>query len=97
MPENTRRVQLQRTRGYRKPAGAVVVTRASKYWGNPFKVEVYGRDRAIELYREHLRRSPELVARIRRELAGRDLACFCTLDEACHADILLRVAAGGEP
>jgi hypothetical protein len=74
-----------------------VVTRSSKYWGNPFKVEDYGRDRAIELYIEHLSNSPDLVARIRRDLAGRDLACFCPLDEACHADVLLRVAAGGEP
>ena len=92
-----RRVQLRRTRGYRKPAGAVVVTRASKHWGNPFTVAEHGRDRAIELYREHLRDSPELVERIRRELAGRDLACYCRLDQNCHADVLLRVAAGAEP
>ena len=29
-----RRIQLKRTRGWRKPAGAVVVSRPSK-WGNP--------------------------------------------------------------
>jgi hypothetical protein len=34
---------------------------------------------------------------IRRELAGKDLACWCPLDVGCHADVLLRVAAGGEP
>ena len=28
----------------------------------------------------------------RRELRGHDLACFCRLDEPCHADILLRIA-----
>ena len=28
----------------------------------------------------------------RRELAGRDLACWCPLDQPCHADVLLRVA-----
>lgn len=34
------RVQLRRTRGYRKPAGAIVVTRSTR-WGNPFRVEDY--------------------------------------------------------
>lgn len=35
MPE---RIQLRRTKGWRKPKGAVVVTRSSKWWGNPFKI-----------------------------------------------------------
>jgi hypothetical protein len=26
------------------------------------------------------------------ELKGRDLACWCPLDEPCHADVLLRIA-----
>lgn len=34
MPE---RIQLRRTKGWRKPEGAVVVARPSK-WGNPFRV-----------------------------------------------------------
>ena len=29
---------------------------------------------------------------IKRELKGYNLACWCPLDEPCHADILLRVA-----
>ena len=29
---------------------------------------------------------------IRAELAGRDLACWCPLDQPCHADVLLEVA-----
>lgn len=33
---------------------------------------------------------------VRRELAGRDLACWCKLDQPCHADVLLAVANGGE-
>jgi len=27
------------------------------------------------------------------ELAGRDLACWCPLDQPCHADVLLELAA----
>lgn len=29
---------------------------------------------------------------IRRELGGRDLACWCPLDRDCHADALLQIA-----
>lgn len=32
---------------------------------------------------------------IRRELAGKDLMCFCPLDQPCHADVLLALANGG--
>lgn len=31
-------------------------------------------------------------AEIRAELAGKDLACWCPLDQPCHADVLLEVA-----
>lgn len=34
------------------------------------------------------------VAEIRAELAGHDLACWCDLDEMCHADVLLEIANG---
>jgi Domain of unknown function (DUF4326) len=91
------RIRLSRRAGWRKPAGAVVVSRPSK-WGNPFRVD---RDRsraeAVELYAKAIERDDaELlgftVADVRAELAGRDLACWCPLDEPCHADVLLRVA-----
>lgn len=38
-----KRIQLRRTKGWRKPEGAVVVARPTR-WGNPFRVghEVYG-------------------------------------------------------
>lgn len=29
---------------------------------------------------------------VRDELRGRDLACWCSLDRLCHADVLLRIA-----
>lgn len=39
------------------------------------------------------------VAEIRVELAGRDLMCWCPLDQPCHADVLLELAnpPGGLP
>lgn len=32
------------------------------------------------------------IDEIRSELAGRNLACWCPLDQPCHADVLLRIA-----
>lgn len=29
---------------------------------------------------------------IQRELRGKDLACWCPLDQPCHADVLLEIA-----
>jgi hypothetical protein len=34
-------------------------------------------------------------ADIRTGLAGRTLACWCPLDQPCHADVLLLLANGG--
>lgn len=31
---------------------------------------------------------------IRAELRGRDLVCWCPLDQPCHADVLLEIANG---
>jgi hypothetical protein len=99
------------------PPSAADVTRRSREfkrrWGNPYvvgktvtvdgeAVEVRDRAHAVDLHRRYLRRHPELVDAARRELAGRDLACWCPLPAAgepdvCHAGVLLRVAAGSEP
>ena len=35
-----KRIQLRRTKGWRKPEGVIVVARPSK-WGNPFRVQEY--------------------------------------------------------
>lgn len=35
------------------------------------------------------------VASVRAELAGRDLVCWCSPFDPCHADVLLRIANGG--
>lgn len=34
------------------------------------------------------------VGEIRRQLAGRDLLCWCAVGYPCHADILLTIAGG---
>lgn len=110
MPE---RVQLSRRRGYRKPEGAVVVARPSR-WGNPFVVggvawfetlngrfggSIPDRATAVWFFREWFTYSDDENARAardmaRRDLAGRNLACWCPLDEPCHADVLLELVNG---
>lgn len=94
-----RRIQLRRTRGWRKPVRAVVVSRPSK-WGNPFLVGIHPlpggttREQAIQKYRRALTGLdlPFDYDDVRRELRGKDLACWCPLDQPCHADVLLEIA-----
>jgi Domain of unknown function (DUF4326) len=86
------RFQRSRRKGARLPEGSVVVTRPTK-WGNPHPLEL-GREEAVRRYRDDLfaDRLSVTEADARRELRGRDLACYCPLDEPCHADVLLEVA-----
>ena len=90
-----RRIQLHRTKGWRKPEGAVVVARPTK-WGNPFVVTDGDSARAAALYEDWLEHSVDPRAASLREdlheLAGRELACWCPPDRPCHADVLLRLA-----
>jgi hypothetical protein len=101
-PPSPRRIQLSRRRGWRKPPGAVVVARPSK-WGNPFVInESRTRGEAIRLFECALEGDGPValrftVADVKRELAGRDLACWCPLDEACHGDVLLAIANEDPP
>ncbi len=105
------RIQLRRTKGWRKPEGAVVVSRPSG-WGNPFRpgepyrfvdgagrlrVGVVGdRTSAARLFTSYLAVRIDMHEQVRTELGGRDLACWCPLDAECHADVLLRIANGSE-
>lgn len=98
----TRRVQRSRARGSKLEPGAICCTRP--HWAaNPHKIDPALPDRAaeqrrvVELYREDLRNDPALVERIRRELAGCVLACWCRPELPCHVDVLLAVASGGAP
>ena len=86
------RFQRSRRKGARLPPDVVVVTRPTK-WGNQHPLSL-GRAEAVRRYRDDLveGRLDVTVEDVRRELRGRDLACYCPLDEACHADVLLEIA-----
>jgi hypothetical protein len=125
-----KRIQRQRTKGWRMPDGAIYVGRPTM-WGNPYAVgggvvitadrgddrgltaELDGRlgitaEQAVagflDLMQLRLAVPPynddwdddyqgkwtsDVAA-----LAGHDLACWCPLDQPCHADVLLKLANG---
>ncbi|MGG7510939.1 DUF4326 domain-containing protein [Plantibacter sp. YIM 135249] len=46
-----------------------------------------------QLWISHMRPTKRPNLRdVRAELAGKDLACWCPLDQPCHADVLLKIA-----
>ena len=84
------------------PENTVSVTRPGK-WGNPFNVcETRTRLEAYNEFQDMVMRSSKSdirqrvfypsIATIKTELKGKNLACFCPLNELCHADILLKIA-----
>jgi uncharacterized protein YvpB len=96
-----KRIQRKRIKGWRMPENTVCVTRISKTnpgkWGNPFEVKE-GRpaSEAVGMYREALEtgKLPYSIADVKRELAGKNLACWCKPGTPCHGDYLLEIANG---
>lgn len=96
-PKKPYRVQLRRGKGWRMPENTVKVDRTTK-WGNPYPVtEFRSAEDAVEAFRSHLPTLPHFTALCQRELRGKNLACWCPLDQWCHADVLLAIANGDLP
>ena len=53
-------------------------------------MKTYGLAESLLRYRLHAERFD--AAALHRDLAGRDLACWCKPDQPCHADVLLELA-----
>lgn len=102
------RIQLRRTKGWRMPADTVKVDRSTR-WGNPFFVgQSVLSGEGMDFSESPLRTAEDAVASFRDMLAmeprnypidlsplrGRNLACWCNLDEPCHADVLLELVNG---
>jgi len=102
------RIQRKRTKGWRMPEGTVYVGRPTR-WGNPWQWPGRPDERSwcASQFRIYIRTrawtSTGLAAtavkyptdeEIRAELAGKNLACWCPEGAPCHADILLKIAAG---
>ena len=102
MTDKPKRIQRKRTKGWRMPDGAVYVGRPTK-WCNPFTKEsnpippgIISNDWREQVVFAHAwgmdYLSPDELAELQRELRGKDLVCWCTLDQPCHADTLLGLA-----
>lgn len=49
---------------------------------------------AVAQYRVRLKCDGALAAQVALALRGKNLACWCPLDQPCHADVLLEIANG---
>ncbi len=73
------------------PKEAVYVGRGSPY-GNPFVIGKDGdREEVLKKFKNYLSSNPDLIDKVKSNLKGKDLVCFCK-PKACHADLLLEVA-----
>jgi len=98
-----KRIQRKRTKGWHMPSNTVYVGRPSKY-GNPYKItsfslKIKGMDseNAVRLYEQWLRQKLIEDTHFLDELKGKDLACWCPLEDKngnpvpCHADVILKI------
>lgn len=112
-----KRIQRQRTKGWRTPPNCVYVGRPTRY-GNPYKVQkMFGQwwrvvrmigggesiqsgamtkseatELAVDLYRVYVEKQLQEDPFWLKPIQGKDLACWCPLDQPCHVDILLKLA-----
>ena len=96
MAHPRRVVVIKRPLPARVPEGAVYVGRRS--WGlpgypfgTPCLVQGVGRAEAVELYRTKCLAEPEFLRAAAEFIGDQNAACWCPLDEPCHADVLLEL------
>lgn len=82
------RVQRKRVKGWKMPPNTVYVGRPT-VCGNPFEIGKDGRNEVLRKYREWLKDRLEENPEFLEPLRGKNLACWCPLDQPCHVDILL--------
>jgi hypothetical protein len=96
------RVQLSRAKGWRIPPNTKKVDRTTM-WGNRWQIGTHsntlGRavettEEAVSIYKRLMWREPHEIAWVKENLRGKHLACWCRLDQPCHADVLLEIANG---
>jgi hypothetical protein len=92
MSDAPRRIQRQNVKGWRMPPNTVFVGRPSR-WANPFRVAKpeWSEDVVVALFSELCVPEWTRTGAI-ASLRGRNLACWCRLDQPCHADVLLQLA-----
>ena len=87
------RIQRSRAKGWRMPENTVYVGRPTK-WGNQYSSDNVKRD--VFNYKMRCLGMKQIAADRFNELRGKNLACWCPLDQPCHADVLLELANKGD-
>lgn len=89
------RIQRKRTKGWKMPPNTVSVTRPGM-WGNYAAVRAGPQtgQAAVNAFRQwvEIEASWAWKGRASIDLRGKNLACWCPLDQPCHADVLLEIA-----
>lgn len=94
MADTPKRIQRKRTKGWKMPPNTVYVGRPTR-WGNVFQVGKDGTaEECVARYRRLYRFGMLADKDLMRGLRGYNLACWCPLDQPCHADVLLDIANG---
>lgn len=102
LPEDMKpkRIQRKRIKDWRMPPNTVYVGRPSIF-SNPFKIgkdngheNLYAKDakEAVKLFKEYSSLCSYNSHIVKERLIGKNLACWCPLDQPCHADVLLEIA-----
>jgi len=99
------RLKLSRRKGFDLQAlsravnglPAVNVSRPGR-WGNPNLVVAHGQEAAVRAFARDLAGGILNFSAedVRRELRGKNLACWCKPGAPCHADVLLEIANRGK-
>lgn len=103
------RIQRKRQKGWKMPPNTIYVGRPGP-WGNPFIIGWHGSPgECVAKYADYLlpyRHSGATsgmekflysqvnMENIQEHLRGKNLACWCPLEQPCHADFLLEIANG---
>ncbi len=91
------RIQRTRNKGSKLPPNTLCVTRGTSF-GNPFRKH-YAResgDRVVKLFCEWIYRPAQAKERkdfiwACKNMDVKHLACWCRLDEVCHADVWIEI------
>ena len=84
-----KRIQCNSKTCWNLPVNAVYVGRPS-IWGNPYKIGIDGnREEVISKYKAYLQDKLKLNPAFLDSLKEKDLACWCSLNQSCHVDIIL--------
>jgi hypothetical protein len=102
MPENTVVVTRPSDCGnpfrvgghYKRSTHTFVYLQAAEGYQDSTYTTIKSAQEAVEWFRWYMEKCPMRAEMVKKELHGKNLACWCPLDKPCHADVLLEIANG---